>query len=304
MFYNKPMFDAAVLAYPGDTWTTDDFRAAAAALMLDTDGDGKTDQWGVSTETWDMEPFWGPLVYGYGGDIISADETTTLMTHGAAHDAFSFIDGMINTDGSIMSDEDLESYGYDGFLAGVAAMAFSRHWVVPAYSELPFEWGVAPFPQGPAGRATLVNSAGIVASSTTPHPAGRGSSSNTCCLTKGNRLWPPLALPSRFPKPQQPAQLIWTKPQPPIMNCLWQLAALAIFAFMSSWNDLFSALIYLPSDLEQTTLPVGLSLFQRLYRAQWTVMMAAVLLSVAPIMIAFFFLQKQFIQDVAMTGVK
>ena len=88
------------------------------------------------------------------------------------------------------------------------------------------------------------------------------------------------------------------------MNCLWRLAALAIFAFMSSWNDLFSALIYLPSDLEQTTLPVGLSSFQRLYRAQWTVMMAAVLLSVAPIMIAFFFVQKQFIQDVAMTGVK
>ena len=82
------------------------------------------------------------------------------------------------------------------------------------------------------------------------------------------------------------------------------LAALAIFAFMSSWNDLFSALIYLPSDLDQTTLPVGLSLFQRLFRAQWTVMMAAVLISVAPIMIAFFFVQKQFIQGVAMTGVK
>lgn len=82
------------------------------------------------------------------------------------------------------------------------------------------------------------------------------------------------------------------------------LAALAIFAFMSSWNDLFSALIYLPSDLEKTTLPVGLSLFQRLYRAQWTIMMAAVLISVAPIMIAFFFVQKQFIQGIALTGVK
>lgn len=82
------------------------------------------------------------------------------------------------------------------------------------------------------------------------------------------------------------------------------LAALAIFAFMSSWNDLFTALIYLPSDLEKTTLPVGLSLFQRLYRAQWTIMMAAVLISVAPIMIAFFFVQRQFIAGIAMTGVK
>ena len=82
------------------------------------------------------------------------------------------------------------------------------------------------------------------------------------------------------------------------------LAALAIFAFMSSWNDLFTALIYLPSDLEKTTLPVGLSLFSKLYRAQWTLMMAATLISVAPIMVAFFFVQRQFIQGVALTGVK
>ena len=33
-----------------------------------------------------------------------------------------------------------------------------------------FEWDVAPFPKGPAGRATLVNSAGIVVSATTPNP--------------------------------------------------------------------------------------------------------------------------------------
>lgn len=82
------------------------------------------------------------------------------------------------------------------------------------------------------------------------------------------------------------------------------LAALAIFSFMSSWNDLFSALIYLPSDLQKTTLPVGLALFQRLYRAQWAIMMAAVIISVAPIMVAFFFAQKQFIQGIASSGIK
>lgn len=82
------------------------------------------------------------------------------------------------------------------------------------------------------------------------------------------------------------------------------LSALAIFAFMSSWNDLFSAMIYLPSDLETTTLPVGLSLFQRLYRAQWAVMMAAVVISIAPIVVAFFFAQKQFIQGIAASGLK
>jgi ABC-type glycerol-3-phosphate transport system permease component len=82
------------------------------------------------------------------------------------------------------------------------------------------------------------------------------------------------------------------------------LSALAIFAFMSSWNDLFSAMIYLPSNLETTTLPVGLSLFQRLYRAQWAVMMAAVVISIAPVVVAFFFAQKQFIQGIATSGLK
>ena len=80
------------------------------------------------------------------------------------------------------------------------------------------------------------------------------------------------------------------------------LAAFAIFAFLFSWNDLFSALIYLPSDPEKTTLTVGLALFQSQYGGQWTLMMAASLISVAPIITAFFFAQRHFIQGIAMSG--
>jgi len=82
------------------------------------------------------------------------------------------------------------------------------------------------------------------------------------------------------------------------------LAAFAIFAFLFSWNDLFTALIYLPSDLEKTTLPVGLALFQVQFAGKWTIMMAAVLVSVAPIMVAFFIAQKHFIEGVALSGLK
>ena len=171
MYYNKPMFDAAGIAYPDDTWTTDDFRAAAAKLTQDKDGDGKIDQWGVSTEVWDMEPFWGPMVYNHGGDIISADHTHTLMTEGPARDAFAFINAMMAEDKSLMSAEMQESYGNDAFAAGVAAMTFSGHWLIPSYNTLPFDWQVAPFPKGPAGRATLVNSAGIVIGAGSAHPA-------------------------------------------------------------------------------------------------------------------------------------
>ena len=170
LFYNKAMFDQAGIAYPDESWTYEDLRAAAKALTLDTDGDGHIDQWGLGTELWDMEPMWGPVVYGYGGKILNDDFSKTLMTEGSAVDAWHYLAGMYLDDHSIMSDEDLESYGWDGFLAGVAAMTFSGHWVVPAYSDLEFDWDVAPFPKGPVERATLVNSAGIVISSQTPHP--------------------------------------------------------------------------------------------------------------------------------------
>jgi multiple sugar transport system permease protein len=82
------------------------------------------------------------------------------------------------------------------------------------------------------------------------------------------------------------------------------LAALAIFSFMFSWNDLFSALIYLPSDVENTTLPVGLALFQYQYHGKWTLMMAASLFSVLPVIIVFFLAQKRFVEGIALSGFK
>jgi multiple sugar transport system permease protein len=82
------------------------------------------------------------------------------------------------------------------------------------------------------------------------------------------------------------------------------LAALSIFAFLGSWNNLLTALIYLPSNLEQTTLPVGLALFQAQYGGKWTIMMAGALVSIAPIVLVFFFAQRYFIEGIALSGVK
>ncbi|MCC6893463.1 MAG: carbohydrate ABC transporter permease [Anaerolineae bacterium] len=82
------------------------------------------------------------------------------------------------------------------------------------------------------------------------------------------------------------------------------LAALAVFSFLGSWNNLLTPLIYLPSDLQQTTLPVGLSLMQQQYSGKWTIMMAGSLVSIAPIIVVFFFAQRFFIEGIALSGVK
>jgi ABC-type glycerol-3-phosphate transport system permease component len=82
------------------------------------------------------------------------------------------------------------------------------------------------------------------------------------------------------------------------------LAALAIFSFLNSWNDLLGPLIYLPADLEKTTLTVGLALFQTQYTGRWTVMMAGALVSIAPVMLLFLVAQRQFIEGIALSGVR
>ncbi len=82
------------------------------------------------------------------------------------------------------------------------------------------------------------------------------------------------------------------------------LAALALFTFLGSWNDLLRPLIFLPADLNQTTLTVGLSLFQTQYAGKWTVMMAGALVSIAPILLVFAIAQRQFIEGIALSGVK
>jgi len=82
------------------------------------------------------------------------------------------------------------------------------------------------------------------------------------------------------------------------------LAALAVFTFMGAWNDLLHPLIYLPSDLQKTTITIGLSLFQMQYAGKWTVMMAGTLISVLPMIVIFFLAQRQFIEGIALTGVR
>jgi ABC-type glycerol-3-phosphate transport system permease component len=84
------------------------------------------------------------------------------------------------------------------------------------------------------------------------------------------------------------------------------LAALSIFVFMWSWNDLLHPLVYLPTDMQKTTLTVGLAFFQQqlVMGGKFTVLMAGALISILPLIFVFFIAQKQFIEGIALTGLK
>lgn len=163
LFYNKDMFDTAGLAYPTADWTYDDLLTAAKALTLDKDGDGKTDQFGLWTDTWDMELFWSEAIWAYGGEIISGDHTRTLIGEGGARDAWAYIDSLYKA-GVMPSPTTAGEYGDDLFQSKMSAMTTIGHWAVPGYVQAGLNFDVVPMPAGPSGKATSVNSAGFVVS--------------------------------------------------------------------------------------------------------------------------------------------
>lgn len=72
LYFNRELFDAAGLEYPTSDWTWDDFMEAASALTQDTDGDGETDQWGFTNNSW-PPPY--IFIWQAGGELINEDFT-------------------------------------------------------------------------------------------------------------------------------------------------------------------------------------------------------------------------------------
>jgi multiple sugar transport system permease protein len=81
------------------------------------------------------------------------------------------------------------------------------------------------------------------------------------------------------------------------------LAVVAIFTFMSSWNDFLGPVIYL-TDSDKYTLALGLSQFKSNMSAQWNYLMAASTMVLMPIVVLFFVCQKYFVQGITLTGMK
>lgn len=81
------------------------------------------------------------------------------------------------------------------------------------------------------------------------------------------------------------------------------LGALAIFTFMSSWNDYFWQLIVIRST-PMKTLPLGVAGVQLEHATDYGILMAGATLSSLPIIIVFLMFQKYFAQGITMGAVK
>jgi len=83
------------------------------------------------------------------------------------------------------------------------------------------------------------------------------------------------------------------------------LAVVAIFSFLTSWNDFFGPFLYL-NDQRKYTLSLGLKYLISGYSVmgQWQFLMAASVLIVLPVALLFFLTQRYFIQGLTMGGLK
>ena len=81
------------------------------------------------------------------------------------------------------------------------------------------------------------------------------------------------------------------------------IATVGVFSFMNRWNDFLEPLIYLLHE-ENLTLAVGMRFFINRHETEYALLMAGGVLMTGPMIVAFFFAQKQFIRGIALTGIK
>jgi multiple sugar transport system permease protein len=95
-------------------------------------------------------------------------------------------------------------------------------------------------------------------------------------------------------------RIFWTVVLP---LCTPALAANAIFTFQGAWEDFFWPLVIM-TDPEKITAPVGLALFVVQNKTSWTLLFAGSVIATLPMIIVFIIFQRQFVQGIALTGVK
>jgi ABC-type glycerol-3-phosphate transport system permease component len=81
------------------------------------------------------------------------------------------------------------------------------------------------------------------------------------------------------------------------------MGALGIFTFLSSWNDYLWPLIAI-NDQDKMTLPLALAFFNSSHATRYDLVMAAAVLIVLPVIAAFLFFQRQFINALVLSGIK
>ena len=172
LYYNPKLFANAGVEPPDENWTWDDFKAAAAKLTKDTNGDGKADQFGTAFNGW---PPIQMFIWQAGGEVISEDKTKSPLDSPEALAGANFYSDIIYNPMYAATEDVIKEQGF-GELAknGKVAMFYGgagddldyAHAKDPKFAEMK----VALVPKGPKNRATFAWTASTVINAATKNP--------------------------------------------------------------------------------------------------------------------------------------
>ena len=165
MFYNQTLFASAGIAAPAPGWTWDDWLAKAKQLTVRSNDSNTISQYGTALSTW------AGMVWGNGGELLSADGTQSLLDSPAASAGVQFAADMVNLHRVAPAPKDaggpdpVELFQGQKVAMLPGASNLSSRLLA---AKLPFAWAIAPLPVGKVA-VSPISVSGLAISARSPN---------------------------------------------------------------------------------------------------------------------------------------
>lgn len=156
MYYNKDLFTKAGLDpnKPPTTW--DEFAAMAPKLTVDSNNDGKPEQYAIALADHETVPMYEPFLWNAGGGIVSADGKKSELDSAGSLKALNYwVD--------LVKNKKVSPIGLAGadadklFTTGKAAIEIVGPWATTGFKTAGINFGLARTFAGPSDQVTLAD---------------------------------------------------------------------------------------------------------------------------------------------------
>ncbi len=168
LFYNKDLFDAAGLKYPDNSWTWDNYLAAARKLTVSS-ADPKKQRYGTVIDFWGSRIY--PWVWSAGGEVLDKSGKRCLLDQPPAQEALQFLVDLRHKykvcPPNTMADK---KQNIAMFVNGQVGMYQTGAWDIQSMTEAKtLHWDLAPLPMKKE-HATLLGMENYAIAAGTKHP--------------------------------------------------------------------------------------------------------------------------------------